>query len=310
MTSDARVGGEVLGDAELIAAARGGESAAFAALYERHAGAALVVARQYSTSIADAEDVVSEAFTKVFSVLQYGGGPDVAFRAYLFTVVRRLAMTRKDGLRRVAPTDDVETLESGLGTAASTEEPAMAGFERSVVSRAYATLPERWQAVLWYTEVESLSPAQIAPLLGLTANGVAALSYRAREGLRQAYLQQHLQAPPTDACRPCADKLGAYVRGGLARRETAQVQEHLDSCGDCRALLLELGDVNHGMRTIIAPLVLGIAGLAALAHGLPIAGGLAAGAGAVGGGAAGGGAAGTGAAGAAAEGGAAASGTA
>ena len=294
MTSDARVGGEVLGDAELIAAARGGESAAFAALYERHAGAALVVARQYSTSVADAEDVVSEAFTKVFSVFQYGGGPDVAFRAYLFTVVRRLAMTRKDGLRRVAPTDDVETFESGLGAAASTEEPAMAGFERSVVSRAYATLPERWQAVLWYTEVESLTPAQIAPLLGLTANGVAALSYRAREGLRQAYLQQHLQAPPTDACRPCADKLGAYVRGGLARRETAQVQEHLDSCADCRALLLELGDVNHGMRTIIAPLVLGLAGLAALAHELPLAGGLAAGAGAVGGGAAAGGAASTG----------------
>ena len=305
MTSDARVGGEVLGDAELIAAVRGGESAAFAALYERHAGAALVVARQYSTSVADAEDVVSEAFTKVFSVFQYGGGPDVAFRAYLFTVVRRLAMTRKDGLRRVAPTDDVETLESGLGATASTDEPAMAGFERSVVSRAYATLPERWQAVLWYTEVESLTPAQIAPLLGLTANGVAALSYRAREGLRQAYLQEHLQAPPTDACRPCADKLGAYVRGGLARRETAQVQEHLDSCGECRALLLELGDVNHGMRTIIAPLVLGLAGLAALAHGLPLAGGLAAGAGAgagAGGGATAGGAAGSGAAGSGAAG--------
>ena len=309
MTSDARVGGEVLGDAELIAAARGGDSAAFAALYERHAGAALVVARQYSTSVADAEDVVSEAFTKVFSVFQYGGGPDVAFRAYLFTVVRRLAMTRKDGLRRVAPTDDVETFESGLGMAASTEEPAMAGFERNVVSRAYATLPERWQAVLWYTEVESLSPAQIAPLLGLTANGVAALSYRAREGLRQAYLQEHLQAPPTDACRPCADKLGAYVRGGLARRETAQVQEHLESCEDCRALLLELGDVNHGMRTVIAPLVLGLAGLSALAKGLPLAGGLAAGAagaGAAGQGAAGGGAAG----GAAAEGGTVAAGTA
>ncbi len=306
MTSDARVGGEVLGDAELIAAARGGDSAAFAALYERHAGAALVVARQYSTSGADAEDVVSEAFTKVFSVFQYGGGPDVAFRAYLFTVVRRLAMTRKDGLRRVAPTDDIETFESGLGVAASTEEPAMAGFERNVVSRAYATLPERWQAVLWYTEVESLSPAQIAPLLGLTANGVAALSYRAREGLRQAYLQEHLQAPPTAACRPCADKLGAYVRGGLARRETAQVQDHLESCEDCRALLLELGDVNHGMRTVIAPLVLGLAGLSALAKGLPLAGGLAAGAGAAGQGAAGGGAAG----GAAAEGGTVAAGTA
>ena len=278
VTSSAQVEGPVLGDAELIAAARSGESSAFAQLYERHAGAAFVVARQYSTSRADAEDVVSEAFTKVFAVFQYGGGPDVAFRAYLFTVVRRLAMTRKDGLRRVAPTDDIETFESGLGLAASTEDPTMEGFERNVVSRAYATLPERWQAVLWYSEVENLPPAQIAPLLGLTANGVAALSYRAREGLRQAYLQQHLQSPPTPGCRRVADKLGAYVRGGLAKRESAQVLEHLDGCEDCRALLLELGDVNHGMRSVIAPLVLGLAGLAALAHPLPITGGLLAGA--------------------------------
>jgi DNA-directed RNA polymerase specialized sigma24 family protein len=43
-------------------------------------------------------------------------------------------------------------------------------------------LPERWQAVLWHTEIEGSRPAEVASLLGLTANGVAALGYRAREG--------------------------------------------------------------------------------------------------------------------------------
>ena len=243
--------GIALGDAELISAAREGDAAAFGLLYERHAGATWAVARQYTNSAADAEDVVAEAFTKVFAILKGGGGPDVAFRAYIFTTARRLGLQRVQAGNRTQPTDDVQVLEAALEPESSTEAPALADFERGVVGRAYSTLPERWQAVLWYTEVESLSPAKIGPLLGLSANGVAALAYRAREGLRQAYLQQHLQDPLDSGCRTIAGKLGAYVRGGLATRETAHVDQHLEGCGECRALLLELGDVNHGMRVVI-----------------------------------------------------------
>ena len=255
---------ELSSDAELITAVRSGVSDAFGTLYERHVDAARAVARQYSNSAADAEDAVSDAFSRVFSAIQGGGGPDVAFRAYLFTVIRRVALVRVESGRRAQPTDDIETLEAASGEVESTEEPTMAGFERGVVSQAYKSLPERWQAVLWYTEVEELSPAEIAPVLGLTANGVAALAYRAREGLRQAYLQQHLASPTSEACTIVNSKLGAYVRGGLAKRETALVDSHLDECGACRALVLELGDVNHGMRVVIAPLVLGAAALAAV----------------------------------------------
>ncbi|WP_448062403.1 sigma-70 family RNA polymerase sigma factor [Cellulomonas hominis] len=277
MTSDAEIDGSVLSDPELIVSARLGDSQSFGTLYERHAGAAWAVARQYTNSAADAEDVVSEAFTRLYTVLQEGGGPDTAFRAYLFTVIRRLGMARVEGVRRDTPTDDEQMFEQAAGSAAGPDEPMLEGFERGVVGEAYRSLPERWQAVLWYTEVERLPSAQIAPLLGLSANGVAALAYRAREGLRQAYLQQHLAQPLDDGCREVAGKLGAYVRGGLAKRETAQVDEHLETCARCRALLLELGDVNHGMRGIIAPLVLGLLGTGALAHQLPVGGGIAAG---------------------------------
>ncbi|GHS88531.1 hypothetical protein AGMMS50218_12630 [Actinomycetota bacterium] len=322
MTSDAEIDGSVLSDPELIVSARLGDSQSFGTLYERHAGAAWAVARQYTNSAADAEDVVSEAFTRLYTVLQEGGGPDTAFRAYLFTVIRRLGMARVEGVRRDTPTDDEQMFEQAAGSAAGPDEPVLEGFERGVVGEAYRSLPERWQAVLWYTEVERLPSAQIAPLLGLSANGVAALAYRAREGLRQAYLQQHLAQPLDDGCREVAGKLGAYVRGGLAKRETAQVDEHLETCARCRALLLELGDVNHGMRGVIAPLVLGLLGTGALAHQLPVGGGIAAGwavlgehglAGATAGSGAGSGAAGsggtsTGASGGAAGGGAGASG--
>ncbi|RHA44426.1 sigma-70 family RNA polymerase sigma factor, partial [Cellulomonas rhizosphaerae] len=278
MSTEASTEDGVREDAKLIAAVRGGDVQATGQLYERHAGAALVVARRYTDSTADAEDVVADSFAAVFLALQRGNGPDVAFRAYLFTVVRRVAGLQRTRARRAEPTDDVASLEAGTAWAGTAEEPALEGFERGVVARAFHGLPERWQAVLWHTEVEGLQPAEIAPILGLTANGVAALAYRAREGLRQAYLQQHLQDPLDDGCRSVAGKLGSYVRGGLGTRESGQVEQHLETCGDCRALVLELTDVNHGMRAVIAPLVLGLAGMGALAHLLPVGGGLAAGA--------------------------------
>ncbi|WP_139107952.1 sigma-70 family RNA polymerase sigma factor, partial [Oerskovia enterophila] len=272
-------------DAELITAVRGGDHSAFGALYERHAAAARTVARQYVHSSSDADDVVSEAFAKVLGILQTGGGPDVTFRAYLFTVVRRLSYDLVNGVRRTQPTDDVETFETAFGPMASTEDPTLQGFERSIVTKAYRGLPERWQAVLWYTEVEEMNPAQIAPLLGLSANGVSALAYRAREGLRQAYLQQHLTGAASEGCEVVNPLLGSYVRGGLAKRENAKVDAHLEGCGECRGLVLELGDVSHGMRAVIAPLVFGVAGLGLVGHALPVVGG-----GAVAGGAGGAGA--------------------
>ena len=264
-------------DADLILAARSGDSGAFGLLYERHAGAALVVARQYCSGTATAEDAVADAFTAVWSALRGGSGPTDAFRAYLFTVVRRVAAVHRTKGRRDEPTDDLDLLESASIAEPAAEEPALAGFERSLVARAFASLPERWQAVLWHSEVEGKAPAEIAPLLGLRPNGTAALAYRAREGLRQAYLQQHLSDDLPDACRAVAGQLGAYVRGGLGARDLAQVEAHLDGCGRCRPLVLELRDVNHGLRSVIAPLVLGIAGLEALKFALPTSGGLAAG---------------------------------
>ena len=247
-------------DADLIDAVRKGTVSAYGSLYERHVASAYNLARQLSRSPAEADDLVSEAFAKVLDTLRAGRGPDSAFRAYLLTALRHTAYdkTRRD--RKVELSEDVETV-SGVSTAAVSEpfsDTAVAGLERSLAARAFARLPERWQAVLWHTEIEGQSPAEVAPILGLTANGVSALAYRAREGLRQAYLQVHLAETTERRCRATAERLGAWTRSGLAKREKAQVEAHLDECGRCRALAAELADVNGAMRGIVAPLVLGI----------------------------------------------------
>jgi RNA polymerase sigma factor (sigma-70 family) len=240
------------GDAELISAVRGGDLEAYGQLFERHMGAARRLARQLVSS-GDVDDLVSEAFAKVLTVLQRGGGPDLAFRAYLLTSVRRLHVDRLRAGSRLTTTDDLEAYDKGEPF----RDTVVEGFESGAAARAFASLPERWQMVLWHTEVEGQKPADVAPLLGMTANSVAALAYRAREGLRQAFISMHAQEADEDACITTQRNLGTYIRGGMSRRESAKVEGHLADCRRCMGVYLELTEVNSDLRGILAPLVLG-----------------------------------------------------
>ena len=256
-------------DAELISRVRGGDVAAYGDLFSRHVAAANRLARQLMRG-PDADDLVAEAFAKVLSVLQGGGGPDVAFRAYLLTAVRRLHVDRMRAGSRLQTTDDLTPFDPGIPF----QDTAVEGFENGAAAKAFASLPERWQLVLWHLEVEGQKPADIAPLLGMSANSVSALAYRAREGLRQAFLTMHLSDISETDCRWVNEHLGAYVRHGLAKRDSTKVETHLESCRRCTAMYLELTEVNSNLSGIIAPLLLGAAatGYVASAGGASAAG--------------------------------------
>lgn len=241
-------------DAELISAVRGGDSAAYGELFERHVEAARRLARQL-TSAGDVEDLVAEAFAKVLTIVKRGGGPDLAFRAYLLTAVRSLHIDTVRGAIRLRPVDDLTPFDDGIPF----RDTAVEGFENQAAARAFATLPERWQLVLWHTEVEGQKPAEVAKLLGMSANSVSALAYRAREGLRQAFLNMHAQDAEDDACSWTQDNIGAYIRNAASKRDSAKVREHIDECRRCMGIYLELSEVNTNLSGVLGPLVLGSA---------------------------------------------------
>ncbi|BBH16406.1 hypothetical protein Back2_06930 [Nocardioides baekrokdamisoli] len=253
------------GDAELISAVRAGDIEAYGTLFARHADAARRLARQL-VSAGDVDDLVSEAFSKVLGVLQRGGGPDLAFRAYLLTSLRRLHVDKLRASSRLTTTDDLTPYDPGVPF----NDTVVSGFENATAAKAFASLPERWQQVLWHTEVEGQKPADIAPLLGMSANSVSALAYRAREGLRQAFVTMHANDAAEDVCANVRGELGAYIRGGTSRRTSVKIEEHLGECRECTAIYLELTEVNSHLGAILAPALLGTAGAGylAAAHGI------------------------------------------
>lgn len=251
---DTRSGRVESSDAELIAAVREGDTESYGLLFDRHREAATRLSRQLVRG-PDADDLVAESFIRVLAVLQAGKGPDESFRAYLLTSIRRLHIDQIRREKRVRSTDD----EAELDRAVEFVDPAEMKFEQSAAATAYASLPERWQLVLWHLDVEGQKPADVAPLLGMSANSVSALAYRAREGLRQAYLQSHLSPSLHASCRTATGLLGSYVRKGLSARDSARVESHLDECSRCTGLFLELSEINSNLSGILGPALLGTA---------------------------------------------------
>ncbi|THV43137.1 sigma-70 family RNA polymerase sigma factor [Glycomyces buryatensis] len=265
---------EALSDPELINGTRRGDTTAYAVLYERHVHAARRLARILARDSASADDLVSETFAKLLHTFREGGGPDLAFRPYMLQTLRNTFYDRIRRDKRVEFTDDFSEHDSGEIYV----DPAVEGQERRYAALAFGKLPERWQMVLWHTEVEEDSPAKIATMLGMTANGVSALAYRAREKLRQNYLTEHAADSPPEACRWTVDRMGARVRGKLGVRDVEKVDEHLQSCVSCNLLFAELTELNSGLRVgAIAAIFLGTAAAPYLAAGAAAAAGVAVG---------------------------------
>ncbi|MBT2498217.1 sigma-70 family RNA polymerase sigma factor [Agromyces sp. ISL-38] len=255
-------------DQALIERTRRGERSAYAELWRRHSASARTVARSYSSL--DPDDLVAESFTKIYDAILAGGGPRGAFRPYLFTTIRNTAA----GWGRARHETNLETLES-FEDPSSSESATLDALDRSTTAQAFRSLPTRWQEVLWYSEVENMTPQQIAPIVGMSANSTAALAYRAREGLRQAWIQAHLRnAAAEPECQWSIDRLGGYTRGRLRARETARLEAHLDDCARCTIVAAEAREVGSRLALVLLPLAAGIGGATAysawLSQGAPV----------------------------------------
>ncbi|WAU85893.1 sigma-70 family RNA polymerase sigma factor [Streptomyces sp. Qhu-G9] len=285
-------------DADLIAWMRAGDDTAYEELYRRHADAVRRYARTCCRDAHTADDLTAEVFARMLQAVRGGSGPEHSVRAYLLTTVRRVAAgwtksARREHLvddfavfaaqaaRGAEMSDDTASGSFGAGLDLGADVRAMHEAEQSMAMQAFRSLPERWQAVLWHTEVEDESPSEVATLFGLDANGTRVLASRAREGLKQAYLQAHVSATLTtdEECARYADRLGAYARGGLRTRAERGLRKHLEECAKCRLAAGQIKEVASGIPAVVPVAVIGWFGAAGYAKAAAlIAGGAGAGA--------------------------------
>lgn len=215
-------------------------------LYRRHHEAALAYARTCCRTLHDAEDLVSEAFIRTLQAIRSGGGPRGPWRPYLLTVIRHTAIEWSAGERQVLLTADFESWQEQT-TETDPQLRLLADEDRRLLVRSFRTLPARWRTVLWHTLVEDASPQRVAALMGLSPSGLTSLAFRAREGLREAYLRAHVQSASADndRCGHFRSMIGASVRRGAVRGRG--LGRHLAECPFCARAYTELLGLNSAM---------------------------------------------------------------
>lgn len=124
-------------------------------------------------AVIDADDVVQEAFSRLFKV--GASGPVANPRAFLFVVARNLALNHlrrlghehPEGAREVDPLSVVDEVNSPLETVTRQED-----FQHLV--DAIQSLPERCRQIITLRKIYGLSQKEVAERLGISVHTVEA----------------------------------------------------------------------------------------------------------------------------------------
>lgn len=173
-------------DEVLVNRFRDGDEAAFEALVKRYEAPLRKLAFGYLRDRMLAEDVAQESFLLAYQRIGSLGRVE-AFRSWLY----RIAINRAhDSLRRIARKGEIGG-QQGEQRIGQLEEPSDAAAQ--LVSRdlgrrlagAVAELPEKYRRPLLLKEIEGMTYAEIAELLGWPMGTVQIRIHRARLRLRE-----------------------------------------------------------------------------------------------------------------------------
>ena len=179
-------------DGVLVIRARAGDRAAFEELVRRHADGLYRAVRQFGLPCDAAEEVTQEAFLRAWRGIGSFRG-DARFFTWLYRIGLNEAnrRRRREAARRfVRSLDDADAVEPSDVR----EEPyaRVAHTElRQALAAAVLALPHKYRAPLILRDVEGLSTADAAAILGVGEAALKSRLHRARAAVRSA-LQDRL----------------------------------------------------------------------------------------------------------------------
>jgi len=173
-------------DGALVGRARGGDRAAFEELVRRHADQVYGIARRLGLSAGVAQEVTQEAFLRAWRGIGAFEG-ESRFFTWLYRIAFNEARRR---LEREPPRGLVSSLdeEGAIDPADLREEPyaRVARAELGVaLARAVRALPVEYRAPLILRDIEGLSTADAAAVLGIGEAAFKSRLHRARVAVRE-----------------------------------------------------------------------------------------------------------------------------
>jgi RNA polymerase sigma-70 factor (ECF subfamily) len=175
-------------EAALIAAAKGGDVAAFEKLVRATHAEIYTLAYRLTGDEEDARDVVQDAYLRAFrSIKRFRG--DAKFSTWMYRITANCASTHL--VKRSKGRHEELTDEEPVADHRPEVDPegmAEAGALRNRVTDALAELPPRLRAVVVLRDIYDLPHEAIASELGITEAAAKVRLHRARRKLRERLL--------------------------------------------------------------------------------------------------------------------------
>jgi RNA polymerase sigma-70 factor (ECF subfamily) len=189
----------------LVARAKAGDSAAFEVLVRHHADRLFAVVLRFSATESDAQEATQEAFVRAWRGLARFR-EDARFFTWLYRIgvneARRIGERRPPAGTVVSvqerPVDDLDDDRPGPHPRAEQSEL------REVLEQAVRRLPEKYRAAVVLRDIEGLTTAEAAALLGLPEAAFKSRLHRGRLALRRD-VAAYLEGDEVGATRMTAD---------------------------------------------------------------------------------------------------------
>jgi len=186
-------------DVQLVEEALGGNQLSFQLLIERYQERIFALARHYTRSAVEVEDIVQDTFLKAYRRLETFQRQS-SFSTWLYRIAVNTAL---DFLKRMgrSPVQAVEDPElsaspvraqAGSGVAVAAPDARLRREEIArITAEVLAELPEIFRTVLVLREFEDLSYQQMADVLGISIGTVESRLFRARARFKDAMIRLH-----------------------------------------------------------------------------------------------------------------------
>ena len=193
-------------DVQLVEEALGGNQLSFQLLIERYQDRIFALARHYTKSAVEVEDIVQDTFLKAYRRLETFQRQS-SFSTWLYRIAVNTAL---DFLKRMgrSPVQAVEDPElsaspvraqAGSGVTIAAPDARLRREEVArITAEVLAELPEIFRTVLVLREFEDMPYQEMADVLGISIGTVESRLFRARARFKEAMLRLHPEFTTAD----------------------------------------------------------------------------------------------------------------
>jgi RNA polymerase sigma-70 factor (ECF subfamily) len=230
-------------DDELLTAAREGNASALETLLLRYQPHLYRFGLRMCGNAEDAGDVAQESLISMARSLRDFRG-DSSVSSWLYTIARRFCI-KKRRRSKFAPIreDSLDAAETDaadrLADPAPNPEQTTTNRElATALTRAIDALDPPQREVLVLRDVEGLSAAEVAKVLGIGIAAVKSRLHRARAAVRKDLApvlgRPSIESPRGPLCPDVVTLFSQHLEGDLDPSICARMESHLAQCGHCR----------------------------------------------------------------------------